>query len=274
MQEVLMAKPKFFRLETIPTPELRDGFALDTLVLEEEMMQNNNGVDLSTINDRTPIDEDLCRRFMPYFSDSVGRATEDQILAIANQYPHIKSPCSMIIDSIEDLTHHMSAAYQVAHFHYILGKKHNLHGCFPHWCCGRSSRSLALSLIDFGYPNATYAYSNRYDHGYTILPFILGNDEVSGSVLIDPTYDQMWDNPTSRNAVILKLGPRWEYKTDWAHGANLFPDRLCTIDIFRKIPHDITDDDSYHQGGERCLNEAFANPIDLKTTRPMRRIRL
>jgi len=255
-----MAKPRFFKLEVTPTPRLRDGFSLDTLVLEQEMKRNNGGVNLTRVTKDTPIDEKLCRRFVPFFECE----DQDVIRALTSRYGEIDSPCAMIVNSEEELATHLSTAYQVAHFHYILGKKHNLKGSFPDLCCGRSSRSLMLSLMDFGYPNATYAYSNRYDHGYTLLPFVLGDKKISGSILIDPTHDQLWDKTDIRNAVMLKLGPKWEYRNGWAHGADLFPDRICTIDIIRKIPNNISDDDLYHRDGEKSLNQAFANPVKVE----------
>ena len=127
----------------------------------------------------------------------------------------------MIVNSTKELADHMSIGYQIAHFNYILGTQRNT--AFPNGFCGVSSRGVTLSLIKFGYPNAAYAYSKAYDHGYSILPFVFSQADMNGIIIIDPTSDQLWDDKKLRNAVFLKLGTTWEYCTDWEREQTYFP---------------------------------------------------
>ncbi len=225
------------------------------------MWSNNGRIDLNNISSRQRIDEEVCRSYVPHFFGGRHPPNRYTILNLVNRYPGVSGPCSMNVDSIEELAGHMAAGYQVSHFHYILGKKYDLKGSFPNWCCGTSSRSVVLSLIEFGYPNATYAYSRRFDHGYVLLPFVLEKEGVTGSIVIDPTYDQLWKRPHGRNAVFIKLGVMWSYRTDWKKGGDLFPDNLCSIDTMRLTPDDISDLDYYHKYGIDFFEEAFANPL-------------
>ncbi len=258
-----MNHDNFFRLGSIAPLSLRDGFRLDTRALELEMMTNNGGVDLSRIDSSGILGDQEYRKYVPHFFTDDDSVTKEKVSSIVNKYPNITAPCSMALESIQELEECLGEGYQVAHFHYILGKKHNLKGKFPQMCCGLSSRNLMLSLIELGYPNATYAYSNCYDHGYTVLPFVLKKESISGTVLIDPTFDQLWKKPSARNAVFIKLGTKWEYITDWANGGNLFPDNVCAIDTLRKSPETIGWFRNYHKSGEKYFQQAFANPIVL-----------
>jgi len=258
-----MGNKRFIRLNNI-APELRDGFGLDTLVLEQEMVSTNGGIDLSRIDSGKISSDEYYRLFVPYFFGGSNSPDNKKILELANKYSAIISPCSMSLDSIEELSEHMSVGYQVAHFHYILGKKHNLRRSFPRMCCGMSSRSVMLSLIKSGYPNAAYAYSNRHDHGYVILPFVFEKENIQGTIVIDPTFDQLWDDDRKRNAVFIKLGLKWEYKTDWKNGGDLFPDRVCSIDILRKTSGNTAGIYYFHREGEKYLKKAFSNQIIIR----------
>lgn len=261
-----MFKAPFFELKGIKEPRLEDGFSLDTLLLEEEMRQYNGGIDLASVDSTTNINEKLCRRFVPSCSDRRDVPSKSEVLGIADLYPEVDSPCSMSIDSTSELADHMSAAYQVAHFHYILGKRYDLKGSFPKWCCGRSGRSVMLSLLTLGYPNAAYAYSDLHDHGYTILPFVFSSKGVCGALLIDPTFDQTQksDEHPIRNPVFLKLSDRWEYRNGWANRHDLFPDKICAIDTLRINSSDITNLKYYHQNSAQYFDKAFANSIKLE----------
>jgi len=248
-------------------PELRDGEGLDTLVLEQEMIGNNGGLDLSKLDPEQIVGDDLYELFVPHFWNGKGKRGEEKVIELTNRYPDIKKPCSMSLSSAEELFKHMSIGYQVAHFHYILGKKHNLKGSFPRMCCGLSSRNVMLSLMEFGYPNATYAYSNSGGHGCTILPFVIERGwtrrSIKGTIVIDPTSDQLWDKPGVRNAVFLKLGKKWEYRTDWRGGADLFPDEFCSIDVVREIPNDLEKKKYSRHEAKDYFRKAFSNPVKI-----------
>jgi len=171
----------------------------------------------------------------------------------------------MSLASIDELTAHMLLAYQVSHFHYILGKREPLKGTFPYQCCGPSARSVMMSLIHFGFPNAAYGYSDNNDHGYTILPFVMESRKIQGVVVVDPTSDQLWKTEHPRNAVFIKLGVRWEYITNWEEGADLYPDLVCSFDLLKSKPNmDISDSFEYHPDAEQYFLEAFSNPVTVK----------
>ena len=207
------------------------------------------------------MDSEYYRLLVPHFFGGEDSPDEESLSQIVSKYPAITSPCSMYLDSIEELSEHMVLGYQVAHFHYILGKGYNLRGSFPSMCCGLSSRNVMMSLIELGYPNAAYAYSQKCDHGYTILPFVFGKKKSQGTIVIDPTSDQLWLDPHDRNAVFIKMGSSWEYRTDWKDGGNLFPNRICSIDIVREKPDKFIDRSYYHVGGKKYFRKAFSNQI-------------
>lgn len=268
----------------MPREEELDGFHLDSLVLEEEMKKHNGGIDLATLEPLHQLgDENFQRQYLPHFKEDFKTLrNKEKVLKTVNKFRQIKTPCSMSIRSIDSLLEQMTIAYQIAHFHYILGEKYNLvNPCaknkdkkpFPNYCCLISSNSHMLSSVELGYPNAAIAASETYDHGYVFLPFVMKNNNVKGTIIIDPTSDQLGDK-YERNSVFLKLGSKWEYKTSWENGANLFPDRICSIDMLRKTPQDIfgknkgdyinIDLDYFHKSVEWYFKEAFSNPIDLE----------
>ncbi len=247
------------RLKNHSIQKLTDGAALDTLVLEEEMKQYNGGITLSKMGPCSYMGEDIIASVLPHFSPRAD-FSDEEISKIVDKHPNITEPCSMALSSLKELSEHMLVGYQAAHFHYILGKTHNLKRSFPYWCCGVSSVNVMLSLIELGYPNAAYAFAKGYDHGYVILPFTI-KKHIQGTVIIDPTYDQLGDKNT-RNAVIIKLGSTWEYKTKWKGGSNLFPNRIWSIDILKETPYPFNYD-FHHQNGEQYLERAFSNPVKI-----------
>ncbi|TKJ16929.1 hypothetical protein CEE44_00125 [Candidatus Woesearchaeota archaeon B3_Woes] len=114
----------FLGIETIPET-IYDGISLDTVVLEQEMQTNNGGVDIADPYQNYVIQEDFLRQFVPHFFTDESNPDCSENLAIANKYPDITSPCSILVDSVQDVQDIMAIGYQVAHFNYILGKKHN-----------------------------------------------------------------------------------------------------------------------------------------------------
>ncbi len=239
---------------------LVDGISLNTQVLEEDLKPVNGGVNLSRVKTRRLRRDNFYLNFVPHFG--ADEKTEEEILKIIDKFPEIDSPCSMEVKNLDELSRHMLNAYVISHFHYILGKKENLKGSFPELCCGIWGISVALSLIEFGYPNATYVYSNKHDHAYSLLPFVLGMEGLEGSIVIDPTSDQLYNGRIRpRNAVFIKMGDKWEYKTDWANGADLFPDRFCSMNILRMTPKDILRHQAYYRNSQEFFMTAFSNPV-------------
>ncbi len=249
-------------------PNLKD-LCLDTCYLENQMREHNGGIALSELSCTSGDIEgdEESRKYVPHFVEDENLFNEEEIFRIVSRYKEINGPCSMQIDSVEKLTEHMIVSYQIAYHHYILGKRYNIGGLFPRHCCGISSLNVMLSLMEFGYPNAACASSKKYDHGYTILPFVFSDECTSedtvGTVVIDPTSDQLWKNAQIRNAVFIKLGAEWDYRTDWKEGGNLFPDNICSIDTLKKDPKDVADTPYSQENGIRYFQMAFSNPVKI-----------
>ena len=267
-----MKNKQFFHLNSMPAVELKDGFGLDSLVLDKEMIFHNGGIDISNlgVNKIKSIDCTYPKSFFPCFDNFNDEYKKKEISKIIRKYKKIDEPCSMIINSNEELSEYMSIGYQISHFNYILGKKcvsrqnfPRLKYDFPKFFCGPSSRNLMLSLISFGFPNAAYALSQEHDHAYIILPFVLKKEKAKGAILVDPTYEQLWNNTREKIGLFIRLGSEWEYRTDWRKGANLFPDKICSIDILRKPSTDMYDVKDYHSGGKKYLKQAFSNPVSI-----------
>lgn len=241
-----------------PTPSLRDGSGLQTRLLEIQMMKHNGGIDLAEVCKDTPIDRRRHNRVVPYFGDD--DLTDSQADKLTKG---LSGPYSMQVDSLEELGRHMEKAYQVSHHHYILGKKDDVKESFvfPDNSCGISAKGVMLSLLAHGYPNAVYVCSSINDHSYVTLPFVFGKgrDSVEGMIVVDPTSDQMWDKPGRRNAVFIKLGSTWEYRTDWLNEANLYPDKACSVWTVKRSPK--LDDKQWHYGIPTFYESTFENPI-------------
>lgn len=100
--------------------------------------------------------------------------------------------CSMQIDSDDELEMHSKKLAEFLYIHYGLAKENRLEGRFPKDSCGRASRNVCFSLMDFGYFNAcclTYIDSSfGFNHTVVGLPFSKGNER--GFLIGDPTSDQ------------------------------------------------------------------------------------
>ncbi len=256
----------FFELENTKISRLNDDVKLDTLLFEKEMKQYNGGLDLTKITSKTNIDSQKYLKFVPHFYDPNDDLDHIAVQRTLNKHSTVFGPSAMIVDSIEDLSKHMSVAYQVSHFHYILGKKYNLKDSFPESCCGVSARNVTLSLIELGYANAADAFGIKHDHDYVILPFVLPNKDIYGTIIVDPTYDQRWGTCdvkelNLRNVVLLKLGSEWKYTREKEH--DLFPNGVCSIDILRTIGDTSCAFEKCHNNTKRYLEKAFSNPITI-----------
>jgi hypothetical protein len=257
----MIERPNFFQLKGAKIPRILPNVSLDTLVLEKEMRIHNGGIDLADIDQSNVKHLKQCQEFVPHIWEVTISKPED-VLEIVNQYPDIQGPCSMEVSSVDELASHMSTLYQIGHFHYILGKTLNFKKSFPRSCCGLSSRNVMLSLFEFGYANAAQAYSMPWDHTYILLPFVFAAKHIKGTVVMDPTSDQQWDSQEPRNATFIKLGLTWEYITDSDNGADLYPHRVCSIDIARRYPHRLKNPEYFHQTPE-FFKIAFSNRITI-----------
>lgn len=155
-----------------------------------------------------------------------GRYSVDEIdEKILKKYSSVPDYCSMHVGGYEELMNHVAIVHELSYNHYVFGKEENLKGQFPNYCCGYSAANLFLTLMEKGYPNAAYFYNSDQDHAYNGLPFSFEDGKTKGFIIVDPTSDQLFTNKNKapRNNLFVVLGARWEYKTDWAHGTDLFP---------------------------------------------------
>ncbi len=221
------------------------------------------------------------RGLVPYFHESKDEwHSIEKLAAVIAPYRDVPMPCAMRLDSVEELAEHAVRAYQVSHAHYVLARDVNLRGTFPCFCCGASSRNVALSLLLHGYPNAVTARSKEHDHVSVLLPFVLPSEEAAGSIVIDPTSDQLWRYDGPRNATFVTYGDRIEYTTDWwGRGRSMDPSSFLTVrELFdvlndgRKRPYFTRfahlDEIKLHEADfpyAGFLEQAFQHPVELSS---------
>ncbi len=240
-----------FNLETSKLASLTNEYFLNTTALETEM-EKNTGIKLTSPNFLN-IENKLLLQHVPFFEvrDS------NKINKVTDKYDSINSPCSMIVNSIDELSEQMFKVYEISYYHYVLGKKN--YPNFPQLCCGESTKNVVLSLLDAGFPNAAYVISG-IDHAYAVLPFVFEKEKVKGTLIVDPTYDQLEFSNNMRNAVFIKLGENWEYK-DPLTNKDLSPKVVCSIDSIKKSAlYDIRG----HHDGKNFFKKAFENPVKIE----------
>ncbi|MFW6311478.1 MAG: hypothetical protein ACOC1K_04505 [Nanoarchaeota archaeon] len=199
------------------------------------------------------------KNYLPYFD--ISTPSIQAIDASLINHETINEPCSMNLDSVDDLKHHINVGHSAAIKNYELGKLNNMNDSFPFFCCGTSSRNLLLSFFHLGYSNVVYANNEAYDHSYILLPFVLKDENVKGSILIDPTYKQL-DLFSNKNVeTTIKLGCSWEYKTPWRHYEDLYPDHICSIDVVKEIKNKFHFKNKYYKDGVDFFKKAFNNPL-------------
>ena len=271
MGEVQLEDP-FISLPDLGLKEDIAPFSLFTMFWELEIARRNGGIDSASTKSIKRINRKERRHYfrqVPHFITDRQDRNLESLERIVKRYEMIKTPCSMILDDVHDLERHILIAYQVSYAHYVLGKKNSIKDDFPSHCCGISSRSLMLSLLTFGYPNAAYAYNTVHDHGYVMLPFVIKH-RIKGVIVIDPTSDQLWNiDKKPRNIVFVMLGDKWSYVTNWANGADLFPDEVLHIGNLKSflIGGDVELErvEKYSSNGRKYLRKAFSNQIDLNS---------
>lgn len=263
---------KFIELDLSEIPENLGDFFLDTEYCESQLSKFNEGVDFSKPYLLLGLDSETLARinyhapfFKPFIEYGRFRGMERVIEKLNRLYGEISSPCSMLLEEKGDLMKTISVGYQVSYASYLLFKR--TYKCFPENRCGESSRSVLLSMMDFGYPNAAYAYNKDGDHGYVIMPFLIRYRNLKGTVIIDPTYDQIWSNEKkkkARNAVFIKLGEEWDYVEDRRGGKNLYPQRVLSFDTLARNPELVNRSaDNYPVCNKSYFKDAFSNPLEL-----------
>lgn len=194
------------------------------------------------------------------------RQIEDRIL---KKYEGVPGFCSMNVEDEGQLWEHVRNIHELSYSHYVFGKEKSMRGSFPDSCCTRSSINLFLTLMERGYPNASVFLSGygRHGHVYVGLPFVFGEKQEKGFVIADPTSDQLFDDKKNapRNSIFVAPGAKWEYKTDWAYGADLFPgsdngSKFANLHTLRTIQASPVHGS---MGVEKYFGEVFKNPVDV-----------
>ncbi len=240
-------------------------FSLNPVFYEQEVAKRNGGLDLSNraalkrvsrederhyskVSRYLATDEDTMRRFKQL----------DNLMEAMSSFP---GTSSLLVEDFNELGENINRFYQVAYAHYVLGVREVPD--FPYVCCGISARNVVFALFAQGYPMASYMDSLRAGHAYVGVPFIISNSGEKGTVIIDPTSDQLWDKRVPRNMVTVMPEGKWEYKSDWARGTDAYPDGVADLGIFRKI----ISDRSFRimhgicRGVDKFFPTAFANPL-------------
>lgn len=254
--------PRLLKLSQLLPGNDISPFSVFTPFYENEIAKANGGRNLIEHADNGITAEELesCARLAPFFR--VGLKKKELLELLNRRYNSITFPCSLKVSDTKEFETHVLNIYQVANAHYVLGKHDDF--SFPHMCCGSSGRNVAASLWAIGYPSAAYVYDRFDDHGYTIVPFKLAG-KTEGVVMLDPTSDQLWNglDKQPRNAVSVFLERRWEYKTHWQKGADLYPDVVMHVGIMKKIlvKNWGLANDRHYDEPRSFLEKAFDNPI-------------
>jgi len=189
---------------------------------------------------------------------------------ILKKYKDTPGFCSMKISSKEELMEHVKNIHEVSYCHYVFGKESDMQHTFPNYCCDSSSRNLFLTLMEKGYPNASFFYNKVYNHAYCGLPFVFGKKEEKGFVIIDPTSDQLFHNKeiAPRNNLFISFGEAWKYETDWNYGFDLFPifsrgneSTFSSLHSLKKLPDSYISKMPYV---DLYFEEVFKNPVDVE----------
>ncbi|MFC1644596.1 hypothetical protein ACFL08_01040 [Patescibacteria group bacterium] len=143
-------------------------------------------------------------------------------------FGEITKPTASLYDDIEDMAMSISEMYQISYCHYILGKYNAMRGSFPNGCCGISARNLLIAFWEAGVASAVKACTSTYDHAYVLIPFVLRMGAQKGIILVDPTSDQLVNDPKkkTRNLIRIITQDSWSYITDWRGGADLSADEV------------------------------------------------
>jgi hypothetical protein len=255
----------FQRLSQIAHLDELADFSLFPFPYEMELALTNGSLDLSStlkeVDHGTLADY---RKMHPFFHHGYAERDDYTIKDLIKKSGSLPEPSSMEICSNRELVQHMLFSYHLSYANYVLGKNSDSSSQFPKRQCGISSRNIFLSLLHYGYMNAAFA-SAAIDHAYVILPFVFGYN--AGSIVIDPTSDQLWDTHKVRNHVFLRLGAFWEYRSEYdSYRSNMFPRHVMNVGTLKKVfPCDVDDiqDKFLYRDGSRYLKKAFKNSFEM-----------
>lgn len=264
---------RFIELDIGEIPDNLDDYFLDTLACESQLSEYYGGIDLSKPYSLLGLDSKRLVGFneqAPFFRSFIEWRRfgdmERVIEKLTRLHGEISSPCSMLLERKEDLKTPVQVLYQISYANDVLFRRKYKN--FPENWCGPSSRNVVLSSMDCGIPNVAYVYNEDGDHGYVIMPFLIQDGNIKGSIISDPTYGQLWVNQNkkkTRNAVFIKIGEEWEYIEERMGGKNLYPQRALSFDTLRTDPELINRRVlNYPVCGKSYFNDAFSNPLKLQ----------
>ena len=263
----------FFSLPRIDLEDKIADFILDTEFYEEAIGEQNGILDLSLIEPWSIPEKDysLYEKLVPYHYHKTSKELLELPIKKAKE---LKNPFSKKVKNIQELEKDILMIYQMAYAHYVIAKHNdfsNFIGFFPEDCCGLSGRGLIGSYWINGFLNAAYGLFDVNDesHAYLMFPFVMEKPSFKGVILVDPTSDQLGiiENKQHRNFVTIKEGSWWKYNCS-RFDKNLFPNAIIYLGLLNqeKILTDnflTGDEDIYFQNGERFLELALLNPIEL-----------
>ncbi|MCK4650000.1 hypothetical protein KAT36_02090 [Candidatus Pacearchaeota archaeon] len=250
----------------IPVAKIINSFSIIPRVYESEL-NNKYGIILSAIKNgkKSRFQGDLEENVS--FSGGYNQSVEQIDDKILKKYKSIPGFCSMVIKNRGQLMEHVKKIHELSYNHYVFGKENKAMEDFPNFYCGMSTRNIFLSLMEKGYPNASFFYNNKRDHAYAGLPFLFEKNQKKGFIIIDPTSDQLFNDRKNapRNNLFVAFGTKWEYKTDWKGGADLFPDSndksiFSNLDTLRSRPHSFI---YASKNIDDYFERVFRNPVEV-----------
>lgn len=189
---------------------------------------------------------------------------------ILEKYKSIPGFCSIKIRDEKELHRHIKNIHELSYNHYVWAKENDMRNNqyrFPYNCGGNSSNNLLLSLMERGYPNASILGNDLHDYACIGLPFLFGRKEEKGFIVTDPTSDQSFrdEKNAPRNNLFVVFGNKWEYKTDWDDGADLFPSKndnsgFSNLETLRENP---SSGIFVSERIEEYFKKVFENPIEV-----------
>lgn len=197
----------------------------------------------------------LCKKYIPHYNNN-GYSDEEATKIKKLYFSDNLKPSAMLYKDIDDLLSNIFYLYQFSYALYILGKHYRMKSTFPENCCGMASVNLVIALWEAGIVSAVCVVNLSHDHTYISIPFTLEDSKTEGSILLDPTSDQLFysESKKIRNNVMVKTDRNWLYRTDWRNGANLYPE-IVAVGIPTKY-----EGVSY----EKYVKEAWKNPVVVK----------
>jgi len=183
-------------------------------------------------------------------------------LNLRNRINKVYGPCSMLVKNPKHLMQEVSNIYQIHHAHYLVASREMED--FPDLCCIGSGCNVVTSAWKLGNFNMAYSWNKRGSHAYGISPFVMENPQIKGVVISDPTSNQLWDDDSMpnkpKNLIFIISGSKWDYKTEFNQGANLYPSSIFHIGLVNsRMPMH----DTPRPTTAEYFKKAFENPIDL-----------